>query len=97
MTPPLPGPVPALARGRRLRNTRPLGISWTLSHCLIQVPDDMTRTTLCLCLMKASVHFLPFFKATFNSGGGPSRRDGIWKPGLVAETQDPVVVLLSDG
>lgn len=44
---------PSSGRGHRLRNPWALGIPWTLSRRLTQVPDEMTRTTICLCLMKS--------------------------------------------
>lgn len=41
-------------------------------NCLSQAPNEMTCTTICLCLIKVSVHFLSFLKATLKSGQGTS-------------------------
>lgn len=69
---------PSSGEGPRLRNTGPPDISWWLIVPLsFQVPNAVTCTTICLCLMKVSVHFLSFLKATLKSGQGISRHDGI--------------------
>lgn len=58
--PPDPTSAPVLAEGQRLGNTGHLAFLGISSPRLSQVPHETTCTTICLCLMKVSVHFLSF-------------------------------------